>query len=325
MRLLTVVLPVLTVALATACQSSGPAAKGTPPTAPPVAPSAGPATPITLDQRREAPLPEPRQEVASAADDELGVWVAGGFDGAGRSTPSVFRYRDGAWTREPDLPLGLNHPAAAVLDETVYVAGGNTDSGGGSRPTGRFFALPGPRELAPLKHARAGLALVAVGDRLYAIGGVGEEGHVGPAEEYDPRTNKWTDLPPLPRPRDHVAGFAYEGKACVAGGRSPNTAQVHCWDPAGRRWTALPDLPAATSGAGGGTLGERAMVAGGEDPDGGTMIDRLAVLEKGAWSVTTMAVPRHGIALAPYRGRLWACGGGTRAGLHTVADCTSIK
>jgi hypothetical protein len=334
MRLLSVV--ILTVAAAAGCQSASPSQSEPESRPSPASPPAG-SSPDTgdpdslsvagLSQRKEPPLPRPRQELASAASDRLGLWVIGGYDSRGRSTPTVFRYRAGEsgargrWSRERDLPIGLNHPAAAVLGNTVYVAGGST----GQRETARVFALPGPRERAPLNHRREGLALVAVGEKLYAIGGkVRNKVPVGPAEEYDPRANKWTDLPPLPGPRDHVSGFAWQGKACVAGGRRPNTAKVHCWDPAARKWTAMPDLPAATSGAGGGTLGERVVVAGGEDPIGGTMVEQLAVFHRGSWTAGRMAVPRHGIALAPYRGRLWACGGATRAGIGTVADCTSI-
>src|SRR6266508_5634200 len=139
-----------------------------------------------VSQRIEVPLPEPRQEVASAATDELGVWVIGGFDAAGTSSPSVFRFDGRTWTRERDLPVGLDHPAAAVLGGVVYVAGGNT-AGVASR---RVFALPGPRELAPLGHARGGLALVAAGGKLYAMGGTAGGRNVGPAEEYDAVTDR---------------------------------------------------------------------------------------------------------------------------------------
>ncbi|HZB30761.1 MAG TPA: hypothetical protein VE465_11405 [Streptosporangiaceae bacterium] len=279
------------------------------------------ASPASVDQRVEPPLPEPRQEVAATASDTLGLWVIGGFTADGVSSPSVFRYDGARWHSEPALPLGLDHPAATTLGDTVYVAGGNSDG----RASRRVFALPGPRELPPLTHARAGLALIATAGRLYAIGGNDQNGNIGPAEEYDPAARRWRTLPALPRPRNHVAGFTYRDMACVAGGRSPNTTAVDCWDPAGRRWTRLPSLPAPTSGAGGGTLNGNPYVAGGEDPGAGSMVDQLAVLTGGSWSTSRMLQPRHGIALATYRGRLWACGGGTRAGLGTVAACTSIR
>jgi non-specific serine/threonine protein kinase len=278
------------------------------------------APPAAIDQQTEPPLPEARQEVASAASDELGLWVIGGLDGGRRSTPTVFWYDGASWTRAPDLPVGLDHPSAAALGDAVYVAGGLS----GGAVSRRVFALPGPRELAPLNRARAGLALVAVGGKLYALGGNGGGGDVAPAEEYDVTADRWTLLPPMPNPRNHVAGFAYRAMACAAGGRAPNSADVDCWDPASRRWTSLPGLPTPTSGAGGGTLGERVFVAGGEDPSAGAVIDQLAVLESDVWRVERMAAPRHGIALAAYRGRLWACGGASVAGLRPLATCTSF-
>jgi hypothetical protein len=278
-------------------------------------------SPVAVDQRVEPPLPEPRQEVAAAATDALGLWVIGGFTRAGVSSPSVFRFDGSRWHSESALPLGLDHPAAATLDDAVYVAGGNNNG----RASRRVFALPGPREMPPLNHARAGLALIATAGRLYAIGGNDQTGNVAPAEEYDPAGRRWRALSALPHPRNHVAGFAYHGMTCVAGGRSPNTTAVDCWDPAGRRWTRPPQLPAPTSGAGGGTLDGHPYVAGGEDPAAGTIIDQIAVLTGEFWSTSPMLQPRHGIALATYQGRLWACGGGTRAGIGTVAACTSIR
>lgn len=293
----------------------------TPTTPSPSSTIAAPPTQPAIGQRREPSLPEPRQEVASAATDQVGLWVLGGFDARGTSTSSVFRFDGAGWSRETPLPLGLDHAAAAADDGSIYLAGGYS----GGRASRRVFTLPGAHELASLNHARGALALVAAGGKLYAIGGSDGSREVGPAEEYDPAAGRWIDLPALPRPRNHVAGFVYRGLACVGGGRSPNTAAVDCWDPGGRRWTSLSDLPKPTSGAGAGTLGERVVVAGGEDPSSGAIVDQVAVLAGNTWLEESMLVPRHGIALAAYRGRLWACGGGASAGLDAVADCTSLS
>jgi hypothetical protein len=37
-----------------------------------------------------------------------------------------------------------------------------------------------------------------------------------------------------------------------------------------------------------------------------------------------MLNPRHGVQLAFFGGRAWACGGATAAGYQAAADCTSI-
>jgi hypothetical protein len=314
--------------------STGPAASSPPASAKPLS---------GVSQRFQQPLPEARQETAAAAD-EQGLWVIGGYDARSQSSPDVWRF-DGAWHREQPLPLGLNHPSAAVLQGAVYVAGGY-GAGGPSRRVFRLVGAPPDtrpavpsgttppgnppgtqppvQEVAPLRHARGALALVAVAGRLYAIGGTDQGGEVAPAEEYDTSTGRWRDLPELPRPRDHLSGFAFEGMACVAGGRSPNVRFVSCWDRGRGRWRELAPLPGPTSGAGGGLLGDVPVVAGGEDPGTGQLVTQLAVLRAGAWQAGQMLAPRHGIQLASYRGRLWACGGGDRAGLHPVPTCTSI-
>jgi hypothetical protein len=275
-----------------------------------------------LTQRDEPPLPDPRQETAAAGDAQ-NLWVIGGYDRSSRSSPDVLRF-DGSWHREAPLPVSVDHPSAATLDGAVYVAGGFS----GGPASARTFRLPGPatgwQEVAPMAHARGALALIPLDGRLYAIGGNDDRGEVAPAEEYDPQANRWRGLPALPHPRNHVAGFAAQGQACVAGGRAPNVELVTCWDAGARRWRDLPRLPVATSGAGGGLAGQEPIVAGGEDPGAGTLITQLTRLRGGAWEEGAMRSARHGIQLAAYRGRLWACGGGDRAGLHPVATCTSI-
>jgi Kelch motif len=308
-------------------------------TGPPGPSPAASATSLSgVSQRFEQALPEARQEIAAAAG-EQGLWVIGGYDARSQSSPDVWRF-DGSWSREQPLPLGLNHPSAAALEGGVYVAGGY-GAGGPSRRVFRLVAAPrgtqaaapsgnpsgtetAVKEIAPLRRARGALALVAVAGRLYAIGGTDQGGEVAPAEEYDPAADRWRDLPELPHPRDHLSGFAYQGMACVAGGRSPNVPFVSCWARGRGRWRELPPLPVPTSGAGGGALGGVPVVAGGEDPGAGQLVTQLAMLHAGAWQAGRMLSPRHGIQLASYRSRLWACGGGDRAGLHPVATCTSI-
>jgi hypothetical protein len=54
------------------------------------------------------------------------------------------------------------------------------------------------------------------------------------------------------------------------------------------------------------------------------MITEVARLSPAGWSQEPMLLPRHGIALTLYRGRLWACGGADQPGFHAVASCTSI-
>ena len=315
-------------AAAIACSTSGPPSAAPSPRATPTAqptvaapptPAASP-TPVAEAQRVEAPLPEPREE-GGAAFAQGRLYVIGGFDPAGASSPSVF-YFDGSWHPGPRLPLGLDHPGVTSLGDRVYVAGGYS----AGRASARLFRLDGEAwsELASMKRARGGLALVGQEGVLYALAGL-SGGAVDVAEAFEVAGGAWHDLPRIPRPRDHVSGFAWLGLACAAGGRSPNTSLVNCFDPGALAWKDFAPLPFATSGAGAGVLGDEIIVAGGEDAQESQMVDEVATYRSGAWSVSKMLVPRHGFSLAPYQGRLWACGGGTQPGLHAVSTCTSFR
>jgi hypothetical protein len=282
-------------------------------------------TPTRPVQAQEAPLPEPRQELAVAA---LGgkLYAMAGFDQNRNDTDTTFVYSAGAWARGPKLPIALDHPAAATLDGRLYIAGGNSQG----KASAKVFALSPAGDAwnnAPsMRHARGALALIAAGGKLYAIGGI-DNAEVGPAESISPGAAAWTDLPPLPKPRDHVAGFAYKGMPCVAGGRTPNVARVDCYDPASNSWTQLPDLPAKTSGAGGANFPTDEVVVAGGEPSGeaGPVIDQLARFVNGAWVAEKMMVPRHGLQLAlAFDGRIWACGGAIQPAYAAVPTCTSI-
>lgn len=249
----------------------------------------------------------------------------GGFDPERRSASATFYYGDAGkgWTQGPELPLPLDHPAGASNGVT-YVAGGFSN-GVAVRRVFRLD-LDNWHDVGPLNHARGALALVVLDSKMYAVGGLGPAGEVPAVEVYDlaSNSNTWTDVAVLPQPRDHLAGFAYQGKVCVAGGRSPNTARVDCYDPAAKVWSRLPDLPKPTSGAGAIAFGDEIVVAGGEDAQEGQLAPYVQRFRGGAWTVEPMLVPRHGIQLALYEGRAWACGGADQPAYHAVSACTSI-
>ncbi|MEP7104588.1 MAG: protein kinase [Chloroflexota bacterium] len=286
----------------------------------PVTPSSS-ATPLA-PQVTEPAMPAARQETAAAALGDT-LYVIAGKDSSGAATNSVFVFKGGGWSAGPSLPIPLDHAAAAALGGFLYVSGGFSNG----PPSARVFRLNGSvwAEVAPMKRARGGHALVVVSTNAYALGGADAAGDVAIPESYDPSTNKWSDLAPLPAPRNHVSGFAYRGSACIAGGRTPLVARVDCYDPGLNAWSRLPDLPVATSGAGAGTLGDEIVVAGGENPQTQALINQVARYRGGAWSSEGMLVPRHGLALAAFGGRLWACGGGSQSLVHPTPDCSSIS
>jgi hypothetical protein len=274
----------------------------------------------------EASLQLPRQEVAEglAHGSSDSLWVIGGFDPQGRSSTAVQLLINGGWAAGPAYPFPVDHPAAATVDGRLYVVGGYSNG----TPRGDLYRADSTRggweRLAPMHHPRGALALVALGSTLYAMGGAAG-GEVASIEAYDTIQNMWTDVATLPLPRDHGAGFAWQGLACIAGGRSPATTRVDCLEPRSAGWTRMPDLPLPTSGAGATALGGQVIVAGGENAGESKLVDHVFRFTAGtAWTDEPMLVPRHGVQLAVFGGRAWACGGATAAGYRATPDCTSI-
>ncbi|MEM2081945.1 MAG: kelch repeat-containing protein [Candidatus Bathyarchaeia archaeon] len=82
---------------------------------------------------------------------------------------------------------------------------------------------------APMQQARAGLGVVAVNGKIYAIGGstangsayppdIFAGGFVGTNEVYDPETDTWSYRTPMPTPRAYFAIAAYKNKIYCIGG-----------------------------------------------------------------------------------------------------------
>jgi hypothetical protein len=277
-----------------------------------------------VTQRLEPALPVPIQESGGASAGGR-LYVVGGYDASRSSTAGVWVFDGRSWQAGPALPLRVNHPGVAAVGADVYVAGGFTSDG---LATSRAFVLRAGAgqwsELPPMRRARGALALVAVRGVLLAIGGREGNTEVAVSERFDPAQRAWTDLPSMPAPRNHLAGYVDGVSVCVAGGRIPSaTGEVDCYD-AATGWQSRPPLAVPTSGASAATLSGVPIVAGGEVADETRLVGVVQWFHAGVWSQSPMLVPRHGVATGVLVGRVWACGGASAPGFHAVADCTSI-
>lgn len=132
---------------------------------------------------------------------------------------------------------------------------------------------------APLPTPRAWAPAVAYDGRIYVVGGVActsgcaqFANSSAALEVYDPRTNRWEELPPMPTPRVGPAVAALDGKIYVMGGfnRDHGTAaelevrrRVEIYDIATRTWSRGPDLLKPRAWGRGVALGGKVYVLGG--------------------------------------------------------------
>ena len=302
-----------------------------------VSPSPAPGPPGEPTWARAADIPTPRSEVAAAIFRDA-IYVVGGFGG-----PNVVeRYlpASNAWQRAPDLPIAVDHPMAAAIEEGafagVYVMGGNS----GGTATARTFHLAGGssawRELAPMPAPRSAGAAVThqhfagsdapfTPPRIYVVGGASGGRLATATLEYDPATDRWSSRAPIPTPRDHLAA-AWLGGVCAVGGRelsmSRNLAALECYDPATDSWRRLPAAPTPRGGVGAAVVDGTLFLIGGEQPSG-TFGDVEAFdIRTERWSrAPDLPTPRHGTGVAAYGGKVYVMSGGPAPGGSQTPVC----
>ena len=172
-----------------------------------------------------ATMPTRRSGGGAAAIDGK-IYVAGGRPPAGHHF-AVYDAALDEWTVLPDVPTQRNHLAVAAIGGKVYVAGGRFGGGVGSEMTAALEVYDPATERwssrAPMPAPRGGVAGVAANGCLYAIGGEGNDadprGIFEQNELYDPGTDTWHSLAPLPLPVHGLTGLAYlDGWIHVPGG-----------------------------------------------------------------------------------------------------------
>src|SRR5688572_2174665 len=197
--------------------------------------------------QRHAPLPEPRTEVAAGlAGGE--IVIVGGFLASGGNTARADAYSiaNDRWRRLPDLPVAVDHAAAASVNGRVYVLGGY---GGDRAPLKTAFALVNGswRSLASLPDARAAAAAAVAGGRLYVLGGVdGRRSLARIGFALDLRTGRWSRIPG-PTPREHLAAAGLGTRVYALAGRragiDTNVGTFEAYDTRTRRWLKLRPVP----------------------------------------------------------------------------------
>ena len=206
---------------------------------------------------------------AMAASDGGRVIVVGGYSGAigtGRIARGAWMLTGGRWHPLPTLPDGRAAGGAAVVAGRLYVVGGVTPSGLATKTLVlhlgrlRWSTAPGP---TPREH----LAVTALGNRIYALGGrrAGWDTNVATFQSYVPGGRQWLTLPPAPSTRGGTGAAVSAGRLVSIGGEEPGgtIASVYAYDIAGRTWSRLPNLPTPRHGLGVAAVGARVYAIGG--------------------------------------------------------------
>ena len=237
---------------------------------------------------RVADLPADVHHPGVAALDGT-LYVVGGYGlraSGGSAAAALWAYDPAtdAWSERAALPEARGALGLVALDGRLYAVGGATVDLGGPvsgavdayDPTTDAWTpvttMPTPREHLAVAAGDGTLWTAggrANGDDTPAIAGV--------AEVYDPATDAWRALPPLPTPRGGVGGAWVAGRFVTVGGETfapspfatapgPVThGEVEAYDPTAGAWAPLPPLPTPRHGLATAVVGDTLYaIAGGE-------------------------------------------------------------
>lgn len=166
---------------------------------------------------------------------------------------------------------------------------------------------------APLPTPRAGLAVVACGGHIYAIGGEASDGVTGAVEGYDVQTDGWTRLTDKPTRVSDVSAAVIGDKIYVPGGRATSgevADAMEVYDPEGNAWEEKARLPVALSAYALAAFEGKLYLFGGWD--GTSYLDSVYEYdpERDLWTAKTDMPTARGFAGAAVAdGKIYVIGG----------------
>ncbi len=242
-----------------------------------------------------APLPEPAQEIGGIAASGK-VWVLGGLPIGNNSTPKglveEYDIATNTWTIKNKMPLPAHHLAVTDYHGKLYVFGG----GAQLEPNGPNWV--------PINNAW----------------------------EYDPATDHWKALAPMPTARGAANAAVVGDKIYVIGGASVHpgqkivglSAQVphralgtnEMYDPATNTWQERSPMPTSRNHAAIGVVNGKIYVLGGRLGAVFVNASPTDVVEEydpatDSWGYAKakMPMPRSGTAYGSYNGKIYVAGG----------------
>ncbi|MDO1445023.1 kelch repeat-containing protein [Rhodocytophaga aerolata] len=242
------------------------------------------------------------------------------------------------WKKLATPPLEMHHFQAIEYKGEIVVAGAFTGGFPHETPIPKI-QIYNPttdkwREGAeiPENRRRGAAGVVVYQDKIYLVCGIIDghyDGHVTWLDEYDPKTNKWRQLPDAPHARDHFQAAVVNNQLFVAGGRRSThktghvldltVPEVDIFDFKTNTWKTLPaaqNIPTQRAGTAAVTLGKQVLIIGGESPQ------KLAHNQTEAFDFKTntwqtlapLQTGRHGTQAILYQNKVFVAAGSANQG-----------
>jgi hypothetical protein len=236
---------------------------------------------VTWKQRSYFSDPRTGTGATSPSADLIGtkIYTSHGSRNAYSALLSSYDIATNTWTHggvsAPDAAIARSYGAGAISLGKHYSIGGCTASGVTAAVETFDPSTSTWSTRASMPTARASLGGSSMNNKVYAIGGgtscdVLLSGTIYNVNEvYDPPTNTWTTLAPMPIPvMGNSATVGYNGKIYVFGGWNASGLinQVQIYDVASNTWTTGVPIPTPRFCAMAGVLNGQIVVFGGSVP-----------------------------------------------------------
>ncbi len=217
------------------------------------------------------------------------IYVLGGFDGIlGQNSPFLpigvaYVLEGTTWRKLAPPPVARGAATAQAIDGRIFVTGGAPNEGLPAFSQLDVYDIAADQwtTKSNMPTAREHLASCAVNGTMIVVGGWSslpnaKDKTQAAAEQYDPLTDHWTQLPDMPTARGGLGAVAIGSSCHVVGGEDwnlppPGTFSAHeVYDVSSGRWTTETPMPTARHGLGLGFLGGVLYAIGGGPGQGNT-------------------------------------------------------
>ncbi|XP_078620880.1 kelch-like protein 26 isoform X1 [Branchiostoma floridae x Branchiostoma japonicum] len=244
------------------------------------------------------------------------------------------------WTTLTTAKDCLTHRAVAVLNNFVYLLGGEANKSSRSASTTCWRYDPRFNswlQVASLQQPRADFCACVLEEKIYAIGGRNAKGELSSVEVYCPSSNKWQCTTPLNvKSLYGHAGATLDRTVYVSGGNVGWEHQdaLRSFCPKDRKWINMAPMQIARTFHRMVAMGGKLFVMGGTFLSPTKILKTSATVERydpkvDQWTmVEDMLVPMSEPGCTILEGRIYLLGGLTRnttsrAGVETLSDVQS--
>jgi len=173
------------------------------------------------------------------------------------------------WSTKASMPTGRLIPASAVVNDIIYVIGGQTDSTTWTNVNQAYDPATNTwSSKASMPTPRGGSAVGVINNIIYVAGGRNDTYALTVNEAYDPATNTWSSKASMPTPAvmSAVHNTVAKGRFYVISGLTTGTVIIttnQAYDPVTNTWSTKTSIPTGRWGTTAGVVNDIIYVIGG--------------------------------------------------------------